>query len=208
MGDKNRPHILPQLTPGSPADLPIPQADKGGQRPPPRPLPVMKNSERDRATASGHSEPLASKLKLLPCVIAATAATDHARAVSEGSLVVRKTATDPTETTRANTGKTLAVRKPLTLTQRPHMGKQLSRRSTLTASRPLNRERQVKRQSEQQDRQRKPLDQEWAQGTSLALKPKIGRPGRKTNRSGTRKSHPPHHLVERAEMRRERQPRT
>ena len=168
----------------------------------------MKNSERDRATASGHSEPLASKLKLLPRAIAATAATDHTRAVSEGLLAVRKTATGPTETTRENTGKTLAVRKPPKLTQRPHKGKQLTRRSTLTASRPLNRERQAKRQSEQQDRQRKPLDQKLAQGTSLPLKPKIGRPGRKTNRSGTRKSHPPHHLAERAEMRRERQPRT
>ena len=139
----------------------------------------MKNRERDRATASGHSEPLASKLKLLPRAIAATAATDHTRAVSEGLLAVRKTATGPTETTRENTGKTLAVRKPPKLTQRPHKGKKLTRRSMLTASRPLNRERQAKRQSEQQDRQRKPLDQKLAQGTSLPLKPKIGRPGRK-----------------------------
>ena len=62
----------------------------------------MKNGERDRATDSGHSEPLASKLKLLPCAIAAKIAIDHARAVSEGSLAVRKTTTGPTETTRAN----------------------------------------------------------------------------------------------------------
>ena len=66
MGDKKRPHITPPLTPGSPATLPILQADRGGQRPRPRPLAVMKNGERDRATESGHSEPLASKLKLLP----------------------------------------------------------------------------------------------------------------------------------------------
>ena len=65
MGDKKRPHITLPLTPGSPATLPIPQADRGGQRPRPLPLAVMKNSERDRATDSGHSEPLASKLKLL-----------------------------------------------------------------------------------------------------------------------------------------------
>ena len=66
MGDKKRPHILPQLTPGSLASILIPLADTGGQRPPPWPLAVMKNGERDHATASGHSEPLASKLKLLP----------------------------------------------------------------------------------------------------------------------------------------------
>ena len=35
MGDKKRPHITPPLTPGSPATLPIPQVDRGGQRPRP-----------------------------------------------------------------------------------------------------------------------------------------------------------------------------
>ena len=33
MGDKKRPHITPPLTPSSPANLPIPQADRGRQRP-------------------------------------------------------------------------------------------------------------------------------------------------------------------------------
>ena len=66
MGDKKRPHILPPLTSGSPAALPIPQADRGGPQQLPKPLAVMKNGERDRKTDSGHSEPLASKLKLLP----------------------------------------------------------------------------------------------------------------------------------------------
>ena len=83
----------------------------------------MKNGERDRATESGHSKPLASKLKLLPWTIAATAAIGHARAVLEGLLVVRKNTTGPNETTRANTGKELAVRKPPTFTQRLHKGK-------------------------------------------------------------------------------------
>ena len=35
MGDKKRPHIIPPLTPGSPATLTLPQADRGGQRPRP-----------------------------------------------------------------------------------------------------------------------------------------------------------------------------
>ena len=48
------------------------------------------NGERNRVTASGHSDPLASKLKLLPGTTAATAAIGHARAVSEGPLAVRK----------------------------------------------------------------------------------------------------------------------
>ena len=58
----------------------------------------------------------------------------------------------------------------------------------LTASRPLNRARQAERQSEQEDRQRKPLDQGRAQVTSLPLKLKIGRPGRKSSRRGGKAS--------------------
>ena len=52
MGDKKRPHIIPPFTPGSPATLPIPQADRGGQRPRPRPEAVMK-------TARGIARPIA-----------------------------------------------------------------------------------------------------------------------------------------------------
>ena len=204
MGDKKRPHILPPLTPASPAALPIPQADRGGQRPPPRLLTVMKNGERDRATASGHSEPLASKLKLLPWAIAATAAIDHARAVSEGALAVRKTATGPTETTGANTGKTLAVRKPPTLTQRPHLGKQPTRRSTLTASRTLNREQQAKRQSEQQDRSTKSGLKEPPCLSSRRLGGQGGKLTGAALENLTRLTT----SFEHAEMRRERQPRT
>ena len=48
------------------------------------------NGERDRGTASGHSNPLASKLKLLPWTTAAPAAIGHARALSEGPLAVGK----------------------------------------------------------------------------------------------------------------------
>ena len=125
-----------------------------------------------------------------------------------GAISGQKTATGPTETTRANALKPLAVHRPPTIAPRPHKGKQLTRRSTLTASRPLNRARQAERQREQQHRTQKPSDQEWAQVTSRPPKPKIGRPGRNPNWSGTRKPHPPHHLAKRAEMRRERQPRT
>ena len=114
----------------------------------------------------------------------------------------QKTSTGHTETTRANAAK------PPTIAPRPHKGKQQTRRPTLTASRPLNRARQAERQRKQQDRTRKPSDQERAQVTSRPPKPKIGRPGRNLNWSGTRKPYPPDHLAERAEMRRERQPRT
>ena len=48
------------------------------------------NSERDRGTAIGHSDPLESKLKLLSWTTAATAAIGHASEVSEGPLAVRK----------------------------------------------------------------------------------------------------------------------
>ena len=103
----------------------------------------------------------------------------------------QKTATGHTETTRANAVKQLAVRRPPTITPRPHKGKQQKRRSTLTASQPLKRARQAQRQHEQPDRTRKPSDQGRAQVTSRPPKPKIGRPGRNLNWSGTRKSHPP-----------------
>ena len=125
-----------------------------------------------------------------------------------GAASGQKTATGHTETTRANAVKPLAVRRPPTIIPRPHKGKQLTIRSTPTASRPPNRARQTERQREQQNRTREPSDQERAQVTSRPPKPKIGRPGRNPNWSGTRKPHPPHHLAERAEMRRERQPRT
>ena len=101
--------------------------------------------------------------------------------------------------------KPLAVHRPPTIAPRPHKGKKPTRRSTPTASRPPNRARQAERQSEQQDRTREPSDQERAQEPSRPPKPKIGRPGRNPSWSSTRK---PHHLAERAEMRRERQPRT
>ena len=120
----------------------------------------------------------------------------------------QKTATGHTETTRANAVKPLAVRRPPTITPRPHKAKQQTRRSPLTASRPLNRAQQAERQREQPDRTRKPSDQERAQVTSRPPKPKIRRPERNPNWSGTRKSHLPHHLAKRAEMRWERQPRT
>ena len=52
LGDNKRPHILPHLTPGSPAAHPIPLADRGEQRPPPWLLAVTK-------TARGIAWPLA-----------------------------------------------------------------------------------------------------------------------------------------------------
>ena len=125
-----------------------------------------------------------------------------------GAASGRKTATGQTETTRVNAAKPLAVCRPPTIAPRPHKGKQLTRRSTPTAFRPPNQARQAERQREQQDRAREKSDQEWAQVTSRPPKPKIGRPGRNPNWSGTRKPHPPHHLAERAKMMRKRQPRT
>ena len=77
-----------------------------------------------------------------------------------------------------------------------------------TASRLLNREWKAERQREQQDRSREPSDQERAQSTLPASQAE-DREGREDpNWSGTRKTHPPHHLTERAEMKREKQPRT
>ena len=49
----------------------------------------------------------------------------------------QKTATCHTETTKANTMKTLAVRRPPTIAQRQHKANQQTRRSTHTETRPL-----------------------------------------------------------------------
>ena len=115
-----------------------------------------------------------------------------------GAASGQKTATGHTETTRANAVKPLAVRRPPTIAPRPRKGKQQTRRSTPTASRPLNRARQAKRQREQQDRAQSTLPASQAEDREAREDP---------NWSGTRQTHPPHHLAERAEMRRERQPR-
>ena len=125
-----------------------------------------------------------------------------------GAASGQKTATSHTETTRANAVKPLAVRRLPTITLRPHKGKQPTRRSTPTVSQPLNQARQAERQREQQDRTREPFDQEWAQSTLPASQAEDREAREDPNWSGTRMPHPPHHLAERAEMRRERQPRT
>ena len=120
LGDNKRPHTLPHLTPGSPAALPIPLADRGEQRPS-MTASFHENGERDRGTAIGHSDPL-----------------DRSRQRGFGGAASgQKTATGHTETTRANAMKTRAVRRPPTIAQRPHKANQQTRRSKHTASRPL-----------------------------------------------------------------------
>ena len=117
-----------------------------------------------------------------------------------GAASGQKTATGHTETTRANAVKPLAVRRPPKIAQRPHKGKQQTRWSTPTASRPLNRAQQA----EQQDRTREPFDQERAQSTLPASQAEDRKAREDPNWSSTRQTHPPHHLAERAVMKRER----
>ena len=85
-GDSNCHHTLPHLTPGSPAALPIPLADRGEKRP----LAITKTAREIAGPRSVTATTLASTLKLLPWPAAATAAIGHARAISEGPLAVRK----------------------------------------------------------------------------------------------------------------------
>ena len=122
MGDQKRPHILLQLTSGSPAALPIPLADRGEQRPTPWPLAIMKNGEglRDRE----QSQRTPGEQAKAAAVNDSSNSRYRSRQSGVGGVASgQKTATGPTETTRANTGKTLAVHKPPTLAQRPHKGK-------------------------------------------------------------------------------------
>ena len=65
LGDNKRPHTLPHLTPGSPAALPIPASGQRRTATTPMTASSHENGERDHGTTIGHSDPLASKLKLL-----------------------------------------------------------------------------------------------------------------------------------------------
>ena len=121
LGDSNSHHTLPQLTPGSPAALPRPRADRGEKRPHPWPLAVTKTARgiawprppwreresycRDRQRANSRDRSRQSDLG--------------------GAASGQKTATAHIETTRANTMKPLEVQRPPTTAPR---------RSTPTAS--------------------------------------------------------------------------
>ena len=166
------------------------------------------NGKRDRGTAIGHNDPPGEHAKAAAVTDSGNSRDRSRQSGFGGAASSQKTATGHTETARANAMKPLAVRRPPTITQRPHKGKQQTRRSTPTASRPLNRARKAERQREQQDRSREPSDQERAQSTLLASQAEEREAREDPNWSGTRKAHPPHHLAERAEMRRERPPRT
>ena len=116
----------------------------------------------------------------------------------------QKTATGHTETTRANAMKPLAV-------QRPHRdrARENSKRDDLRPQRHDRSTEHRKRSdsvSNKTDHESHPTKNEL-KSPSRHPKPKIGKPGRNPNWSGNRKTPPPHHLAERAEMRQERQPR-
>ena len=152
LDDSNSHHTLPHLTPGSPAALPIPRADREAT------ASVIasghENGERDIA----HSDHPGEHAKAT-AVTGSANSHDRSRQSDLGVAASgQKTATGHTETTRANAMKPLAV-------QRPRKGKQQTRRSTPTASRPANRARKAERQREQQDRSREPSDRERAQST-------------------------------------------
>ena len=166
------------------------------------------NGERDCGTAIGHSNPPGEHAKAAAVTNSGNSRDRSRQSGFGGAASSQKTATGPTETTRAKAMKPLAVRRPPTIAPRPHKGKQQTRRSTPTASRPLNRARKAERQREQQDRTREPFDQEWAQSILLAFQAEDREAREDPKWSGTRKTHPPHHLAERAEMRWEGQPRT
>ena len=166
------------------------------------------NGERGRRTASGHSNPPGEPVKAAAVNDSGTSRDRSRQSVFGGAASGQKTTTGHPETTRANAVKPLAVRRPPTIALRPHKGKQPTRRSPPTASQPPNRARQAERQREQQDRTREPVDQEQAQSTLPAFQAEDREAMEDPNWSGTRKPHPPHRLAERAEMRRERLPRT
>ena len=207
LGDNNRPHP-PATHPGSPAALSIQLADRGEKRPPPWSLAVTKTVRGIAGPLSVTATPPGEHSKAAAVTDSSNRRDRSRQSGFGGAISGQKTATGHTETTRANAMKPLAVHKPPTIAPRPHKGKQQTRRSTPTASRPLNRARKAERQREQQDRTQEPFDQERAQSTLPASKAEDREVREDPNWSSTRKTHPPHHLAERAEMRRERQPRT
>ena len=138
-----------------------------------------------------------------------TAATGHDRAISEGPVAVRKPPLGHTETTRANAMKSLAVQKTANDRTATIQGK--------TAIEMIHSHSDVDRltvNGKWRDRVSNKTSHEshptksGLNAPSWLPKSKIGKPGRNPNGSGTPKTLPPHHLAGRAEMRRERQPRT
>ena len=74
------------------------------------------NGERDRVTATGHSDPLASKLKLLPRPVAGNSRNRSRQSDLGVAASGQETATGHPETTRVNAVRPLAVQRP----PRPH----------------------------------------------------------------------------------------
>ena len=124
-----------------------------------------KNGERGRGTDIGHSDHPGEHAKATATTGSSNSRDRSCQSDLGEAASSQKTATDHTDTTRANTMKPLAVQRPPTNAPRPRKGKQQTRRSTPTASRPLNRAQKAERQREQQDQSREPSDKERAQNT-------------------------------------------
>ena len=195
LGDSNGHHILPQLTPGLPAALPIPRADRGEKRPHPWQLAVTKTARGIALPRPVTAITLVSKLKLLPR-LAAGNSRDRSRQSDHGVAASgQKTATGHPETTRANAMRPLAVQRPPTTAPGKIAIETIHAHSVVDCL-AANEKRSDS------------ASKSGPKAPSWLPKPKIGKPGRNPNRSVTPKTLPPHHLAGRAEMRRERQPRT
>ena len=113
------------------------------------------NSERDRGTAIGHSDPPGKHAKAAAVTDSGNSRNRSRQSGFRGAASGQKTTTSHNETTRAKAMKLLAVQRPPTTAQ----GKTVNETIHAHSVRPLNQARKAERQREQQDRSREPSDQ-------------------------------------------------
>ena len=110
LDDSNSHHTLPHLTPGSPAALPIPRADRREAT-----ASVItsghENGERDRGTVIGHSDHPGEHAKATAVTGSGNSHDRSRQSDLGGAASGQNTATGHTEATRANAMKPLAVRR-------------------------------------------------------------------------------------------------
>ena len=163
------------------------------------------NGERGRETAIGHSDHPGEHAKATAVTGSGNSRDRSRQSDLREAASGQKTATGHTETTRANAMKPLAVQRPPS-----NRARENSKRDDLRPQRHDCSTEHGKRSdsvSNKTDHESHPT-KSGLKTPSRLPKPKIGKPGRNPNWSGTRKTSPPHHLTERAEMRRKRQSRT
>ena len=133
LGDSNRHHTLPHLTPGSPAALPILLVGQRREATTSVIASGHENGDRDSVTAIGHSDHPGEHGKAAAVTGSGNSRDRSHQSDFGGAASSQKTTTGHTETTRANAMKPLAVQKPPTTAQGKTANETIHAHSVTTA---------------------------------------------------------------------------